>query len=101
MIGTAGGLLIAGATVATVFVGVFLLVKVSEFVLGVRAELRDYFGRPHWKPAGQDFALIPLWVLAELFCFFGALLAGLLHLVIAYQGARAVRDWWHAGARKR
>jgi hypothetical protein len=101
MIEITGGLLIMGATWAALVIGWFLVDRTCQFVVGIQGELRDHFADPGWRPAGQDAVLLPLWLVVELLCFVGSMLAALLFLVIAYQGAKAVRDWWQAGARKR
>lgn len=94
------GLTIVAITLVVVFGMVFLLVKVDQWSRSARDELRQRYGSDRWKPAGIDLLGVPLWLALEVFCLAFALVITLVMVVTAYQAARGVRDWWHAGARR-
>lgn len=95
------GVLIILATWTALFVGWYIVVTVCRFMVNLRTELRDRYADAQWKPGAWDMLFLPLWMVVELFCLAGAIVTGIMLMVLAYQGAKATRDWWHAGGRER
>jgi len=94
------GLMIMAATVAVIFGSVFLIVKVDQWSRSGRDALRERYGSHRWQPAAIDLLGVPLWLVLEIFCLALAILVTIVMMVTAYQAAKGVRDWWHAGARR-
>lgn len=94
------GLMIVAATVAVIFGSVFLLVKIDQWSRSARDDLRERYGSGRWQPAAIDLLGVPLWLMLELFCLALAIVVVLVMLVTAYQAAKGVRDWWHAGGQR-
>jgi hypothetical protein len=94
------GVAIIGVTVLSLFLLIALTLKIAEWVTLARDELRDRYGSRHWKPALIDMLALPLWIALELLCFIAGIAFALLMVFVAYQAAKGVRDWWHAGDRE-
>lgn len=94
------GLMIVVATVAVIFGSVFLLVKIDQWSRSARDAFRDRYGDKRWKPAGIDLLGVPLWLVLEIFCLAFAIVVTVVTMFTAYQAAKGVRDWWHAGGRQ-
>ncbi len=95
------GVAIIGATVLGLFLVIALTLAIAEWVTSVRDELRDRYASPRWKPVPIDIVAVPLWIALEIVCFVSGTAFALLKVFVAYQGAKGVRDWWHAGNRGR
>jgi hypothetical protein len=95
------GVLIMGATVLSLFLLFALTVKIAEWVISARDELRDRYVGSRWKPIPIDILALPLWIALELLCFVAGVAFALLMMIVAYQVAKGARDWWHAGDRER
>lgn len=91
------GLMIVLVTVVSVFALTALTLAIVAWVTSARDELRDRYVSRRWKPVAIDLMMVPLWLALELVCFVTALAFALLAVVVAYQAAKGVRDWWHAG----
>lgn len=94
------GLMIAATTAATLLLSAVLVSRLVGWLQAWREALRARYGHPRWRPAGLDLLGLPLWWLIELLCLALALVFTLVGLFVAYQAARGLRDWWHAGARR-
>lgn len=80
---------------------IIAIVKVAEWIASLRDELRGRYGHKRWKPAYVDLLGMPLWLSLELLCLIGSIVFTLLTIWVAYETAKGVRNWWHAGDRKR
>ncbi len=90
---------IIGAGVLSLFLLMALTLKIAECVTSARDELRDRYTSERWKPVPIDIMAVPLWVALEILCFIAGIAFALLAALLAYQVAKGVRDWWHAGDR--
>ncbi len=95
------GLLIVLATVVILFGFTALTLWIVQAMTSARDELRDRYTSRRWRPAAIDLLMVPLWLVLEIACFTIAMAFTLLAVIVAYQAAKGVRDWWHAGARGR
>jgi hypothetical protein len=95
------GLAIVVGTVLSLYLLIALALKIAEWVSAARDELRDRYGSTRWKPVPIDIIAVPLWIALELLCFVAGFAFALLMVFVAYQAAKGVRDWWHAGDRGR
>lgn len=91
------GVVIVIVTVLSIYMLIALALKIAEWVTSARDELRERYGDTRWKPVLIDILVVPLWIALELLCFVGGIALALLMVLLAYQVARGVRDWWHAG----
>ncbi len=94
--GALGYLLLA---TAGVFGAVLAVVRITDWVETARDELRDRYADDRWQPAAIDLIACPLWLALELLCLAGAIVFALLTIWLAYETAKGVRNWWHAGER--
>lgn len=91
------GVMISTVTVLSLFMLIAVTMKIAEWVTAARDELRDRYASARWKPAPIDILAVPLWIALELLCFVAGIAFALLMVFVAYQAAKDVRDWWHAG----
>jgi hypothetical protein len=96
--GTLFSLLLASAGVLC---AVIATVKIAEWIASLRDELRGRYGDKRWKPAYIDMLVMPLWLSLELLCLIGSIVFTLMTIWVAYETAKTIRNWWHAGARNR
>ena len=91
------GMAIVIVAVLGLFLMIALTLKVAEWAISAREELRDRYASTRWKPVPIDVVALPLWIALELLCFVAGIAYTLLAVFVAYQTAKGVRDWWHAG----
>ena len=85
---------------AMVWLAIFIIKLICDWIASLRDELRGRYTSDRWKAAGIDWVMMPLWIVLEIVCFIGLIIAAIFTIVLAYQAATAARDWWHAGNHK-
>jgi hypothetical protein len=92
---------IVALTVIILFAAGALISMIVAWVEALRNELRDRFLGGRWDPDLIDLLVIPAWIALEIVCLAFILAFGLIAALLAYQAAKDVRDWWHAGDKGR
>lgn len=93
------GLVIIGITWLFIYLVYQALLKTAEWTLTARDTLRDRYTDSRRQLHAIDLALLPAWVVIEVFCLVAGLVIGLLLLGIVVDTATKFRDWWHQGDR--
>lgn len=85
--------------VVIVLMGTLLIAWVAAVVEGWRDALRDRYTGSETRLQALDLLGILAWLVLEIVWFVLGLLWALLMVLIAYEAAKSVRDWWHSGER--
>lgn len=99
--GMVAGLVIVALTMLILSAFVKLVGWLAGVAIDLRDDLRSRYADERWKPHPVDLAGLPLWLVVEVVCLVGGILAALLLAWSAYSAARGFRDWWHAGQGRR
>lgn len=91
------GIEIALATIVAAIAGAMLIAGIVAVVQGWLYAFRSRYTGSHTRWKAIDLLGVPTWIALELTWLALGIAVALLNALFAYQVAKTVRDWWHAG----
>lgn len=93
------GIEIMLTTMVTVLVGTLLIAWIASVVAGWIDAFRYRYTSDKTSLKAIDILGVPTWLVLEISWFVMGLFVSLVTAFFAYEAAKSVRDWWHAGDR--
>lgn len=91
------GIEIALTTIVAAIAGAMLIAWIVAVVEGWLDAFRSRYTGSHTRWKVIDLLGVPTWIALEIAWLALGLVVVLLNALLAYQAAKTVRDWWHAG----
>ena len=88
-------------TMVTVLLGTLLIAWIASVVAGWIDTLRYRYTSDKTSLKAIDILGVPTWLALEITWFVVSVAVFLVTAFFAYEAAKSVRDWWHAGDRRK